>query len=65
VKQTQDPFYYQLICAFGELSEVFAVLNTSLNVMGEPIVETVEDAKRFFDQSSLSYLCLGPYLISR
>lgn len=36
--------YYDLVKAFGERTGVPIILNTSLNVMGEPIVETPEDA---------------------
>jgi carbamoyltransferase len=36
--------YYELIKTFGERTGVPLLLNTSLNVMGEPIVETPEDA---------------------
>ena len=36
--------YYDLVKAFGERTGVPILLNTSLNVMGEPIVETPEDA---------------------
>jgi carbamoyltransferase len=36
--------FYELVERFGEASGVPVVLNTSFNVMGEPIVETPEDA---------------------
>ena len=36
--------YYELVRAFGDRTGVPILLNTSLNVMGEPIVETPEDA---------------------
>ena len=36
--------YYELVRQFGERTGVPILLNTSLNVMGEPIVETPEDA---------------------
>jgi carbamoyltransferase len=36
--------YYDLVREFGERTGVPIILNTSLNVMGEPIVETPEDA---------------------
>lgn len=36
--------YYDLVKEFGERTGVPILLNTSLNVMGEPIVETPEDA---------------------
>lgn len=36
--------YYELVRTFGDRTGVPILLNTSLNVMGEPIVETPEDA---------------------
>jgi len=36
--------YYDLVKEFGERTGVPILLNTSLNVMGEPIVETPDDA---------------------
>lgn len=36
--------YYELVRRFGESTGVPVLLNTSFNVMGEPIVETPEDA---------------------
>jgi len=36
--------YYDLVKEFGERTGVPILLNTSMNVMGEPIVETPEDA---------------------
>jgi carbamoyltransferase len=36
--------YYDLVKEFGQRTGVPILLNTSLNVMGEPIVETPEDA---------------------
>jgi carbamoyltransferase len=36
--------YYELVRAFGARTGVPVLLNTSFNVMGEPIVETPEDA---------------------
>ncbi|HLM54584.1 MAG TPA: carbamoyltransferase C-terminal domain-containing protein [Pyrinomonadaceae bacterium] len=36
--------FYELVKRFGEATGTPVVLNTSFNVMGEPIVETPEDA---------------------
>jgi carbamoyltransferase len=44
VTQAVNGTYYELVREFGERTGVPIVLNTSLNVMGEPIVETPEDA---------------------
>jgi carbamoyltransferase len=44
VTQPVNGPYYDLVREFGERTGVPILLNTSLNVMGEPIVETPEDA---------------------
>ncbi|MDZ7770537.1 MAG: carbamoyltransferase C-terminal domain-containing protein [Woeseiaceae bacterium] len=44
VTRAANGTYYELVRAFGERTSVPILLNTSLNVMGEPIVETPEDA---------------------
>jgi len=42
-----DPFY-ELLLRLGELTGIEAVINTSFNGLGEPLVETPEDAVRQF-----------------
>jgi carbamoyltransferase len=44
VTQAVNGPYYELVREFGARTGVPMLLNTSLNVMGEPIVETPEDA---------------------
>jgi|GEM_PF-2941222 len=44
VSATQNPVFYDLVDRFTRVSGVPAVLNTSLNVDGMPIVETPADA---------------------
>lgn len=44
VTQAVNGAYYDLVREFGERTGVPMLLNTSLNVMGEPIVETPDDA---------------------
>jgi carbamoyltransferase len=41
------------------------LLNTSLNVSGEPIACTPEDALRTFLASGLDHLALGDFLVSK
>src|SRR5262245_1859237 len=48
--------FFELLRAFHRLTDVPMVLNTSFNGPGEPIVETPEDALRFFTGSSLDAL---------
>lgn len=56
VKQTENLHYYELISAFYALSGIPMLLNTSFNLAGEPIVETVDDALRTFKNSRIDIL---------
>jgi carbamoyltransferase len=65
VRREQNPPFYNLISAFGAQSGIYCLLNTSLNVMGEPIVETVRDAKDFLDKTNIHGLAIGQYYIMK
>ena len=58
VTEQQNYHYYHLIKAFYELTGVPMVLNTSLNLAGEPLVETIEDTFRTFSKSGIDCLYL-------
>ncbi|HVK99378.1 MAG TPA: carbamoyltransferase C-terminal domain-containing protein [Dongiaceae bacterium] len=58
VKREWNERYYDLIKAFYELTGVPLVLNTSFNVMGKPIVHSVEDALAVFFTSGLDALII-------
>jgi carbamoyltransferase len=58
VTETQNPHYYRLIQAFETKTEVPILFNTSFNLAGEPIVETIEDAIDTLRRSKLEYLYL-------
>jgi len=57
--------YWNIINEFYKLTGVPAVLNTSFNLKGEPIVCTPYDAIRTFYTSGLDYLLLEDFLISK
>lgn len=59
-----DQRYYDLIKAFGDITGVYCILNTSFNVAGEPIVETPEDALICFLGTEMDYLVLGDWVIA-
>lgn len=67
VVKEQNPLFYDLIYEFGKKSQLFCLLNTSLNVMGEPIVETVEDAKRFMQSHShaIDLMAIDSFIIKK
>ncbi|MEO8077184.1 MAG: carbamoyltransferase C-terminal domain-containing protein [Acidobacteriota bacterium] len=48
VSPAMQPAWHALIEAFGRRTGVCAVLNTSFNTLGEPLVETPMDAVRLF-----------------
>jgi carbamoyltransferase len=59
----QNPSYHALVSRFRALTGIGAVLNTSFNLHGFPIVESPSDALRVFDSSGLQALALGAYLV--
>lgn len=65
VTKKSNSRYWRLIEEFRLLSGVPVVLNTSFNVMGEPIVSTPADAIRTFGASGMDYLALGNYIIKK
>lgn len=60
-----NPLYHRLMTEFGKISGVPVVLNTSFNIMGEPVIETPYDAIRCFFSTGLDHLVIGRYLISK
>ncbi|WP_405230033.1 carbamoyltransferase family protein [Lentisalinibacter sediminis] len=65
VHKDTNPRYHGLIQKFGERTGVPVVLNTSFNIMGEPIVESPIDAIRCFFSTGIDSLVLGDYLICK
>jgi carbamoyltransferase len=60
----QGPALYDLLCLFQERTGVPMLLNTSLNVMGEPLVESPEEALACCRATRIEWLVLGERLIS-
>ena len=60
-----NPGYHALIRHFSELTGVGAVLNTSLNLHGYPLVGSPAQAVFTFENSGLRILALGSYLIRK
>ncbi len=59
VHQETNPKYYSLIKKFKEKTNCPVLINTSFNVRGEPIVNTVEDAFNCFMGTDLDKLVIG------
>ena len=65
LKRTDNPRLHDLIEAFGEITGVPVLLNTSLNMNNEPIVETPVEAAYCARRSGAQYLVLNDHLYAR
>lgn len=58
VTEEQNPIYHRIISKFKEKTGVPIVFNTSFNLGGHPLVETLEDAVNTLKDSDIEYLYL-------
>lgn len=65
LKEEVNPKCYKLIKAFEQLTGVGAVLNTSFNLHGYPIVLGPKEAIHAFENSGIQYLALENFLIHK
>ncbi|MBS1514080.1 MAG: hypothetical protein JSS63_03545 [Bacteroidetes bacterium] len=56
---------WDLLNHYKKLTGIPAIINTSFNIKGNPIVNTPKDALADFIDSSLDYCIMGSYLIKR
>lgn len=61
VTQEQNYHFYNLIKEFKNQTEVPLLFNTSFNLAGDPLVETIEDAIDTLKRSDIKYLYLPEY----
>lgn len=65
VSERMSPDYHRLIRAFGEITGVPVVLNTSFNLRGEPIVNSPADALTTFGYSNMDFLAMENVLVEK
>jgi len=65
LKKEVNPQLWSLIKRFYDETGVPALLNTSFNLHGEPIVRTIGDAAHVFDKSGLEVLWLNNHVIEK
>ena len=58
VKKSDNFHYYNLIKSFYGLTKTPVLINTSLNLPGEVLVETLQDLKELFERSKLKFIYL-------
>ncbi|MFZ5479010.1 MAG: carbamoyltransferase [Myxococcota bacterium] len=65
INRDQDAMYYDLISAFDRRTGVPVLINTSMNVRGEPMVCSPEDAYLCFMRTEMDVLVAGPFLMRK
>lgn len=65
VARKQNPRLYRILSEFEKLTGCGALLNTSFNLHGEPIVMTPGDCLDVFVCSGLEHLVIGSYLVQK
>lgn len=60
-----NPLYHQLLCEFKEISGVPILMNTSMNIKGEPICRSPEDALNMFFATDIDILAIGKYVLEK
>jgi carbamoyltransferase len=65
LEEAWNPEYHRVIREFERRTGIGAVLNTSFNLHGEPLVCSPDDALDTFERSGLPHLALGRFVISK
>jgi len=65
VSKESNPLYYDLINEFYKITKVPVIINTSMNVMGEPIVNTLEQAYSMIVKTDMDCIVMGNNLVRK
>ena len=65
VNRDTNPLYYDLINEFYKITGVPVIINTSMNVMGEPIVNTPEQAHQMIVKTDMDCIVMGNNLVRK
>jgi len=65
VSKESNPLYYDLINEFYKITGVPVIINTSMNVMGEPIVNTPEQAYSMIVKTDMDCIVMGNNLVRK
>lgn len=65
VSKAINLLFYNLITEFYKITGVPVLINTSMNVRGEPIVNTPEQAYNMIIKTDMDYTVMGNYIIKK
>lgn len=61
VTKEQNPWLYDLLTVFANKSDHGVLLNTSFNIAGKPILNTIADAMKVLETSQMDYLIIEDF----
>ena len=65
VNKESNEFFYSILKSFHDYTGCPMVINTSFNIRGEPIVNTVEDAIRCFMHTKMDVLLIENFILRK
>jgi carbamoyltransferase len=65
IDQSEEPLLHRCISAFERRTGLPAIVNTSLNTAGRPMVDDPRDALECFGSAPIDLLAIGPFLVRR
>lgn len=65
INREQDAMYYDLLSTFKKRTGCSVLINTSMNVRGEPMVNTPEDTYRCFMRTQMDAVVIGSFLLRK
>ena len=60
-----NKIFYKILSEFKKITKIPVLINTSFNIGGEAMVNSLEDALNSFNQMDIDYLLVGEYLIQK
>jgi carbamoyltransferase len=65
ISKDTNALFYGLINEFYKITGIPVLINTSMNVRGEPIVNTPEQAYNMIVKTDMDYIVLGNYIVKK
>ncbi|MBR74451.1 MAG: hypothetical protein CL872_05905 [Dehalococcoidaceae bacterium] len=65
VSKNSNPLYHKVISEFHKLTNIPVIINTSMNVRGEPIVNTPEEAHNMLMKTDMDYLFMKNFMVKK
>jgi len=65
VQEKANPLFWRLLKRFGEVAPAPMLINTSFNLVGEPLVSKPQDAFRSYFCSGVDALVIGNFVLSK